>query len=189
MKTQLATFGALPRKQKVVLYCSIGFFFAGCVLMYLAVIFALPQSAEVQSLKVIHKVLHEADEIEVRVLADVASHPTLPRYRTKIDGEEFAIVSTQPQRFTKAQTKEFLGILKEHDFDARGGALCHKPGYLLRFSHHGHTLLKASLCLHCINLEMEPFPFVPVWVSMCDPRSTDRYQLQTLEGFFARLNP
>lgn len=180
-----STSTAVSRKQRVVLYCSVGFFFAGCLLLLQAVQFALPHAMHLKSLKVLHKSLKEADAIEIRVLTDVKSHPNLPRYSTKIDGDELAL-APGPQ-LTQAQTKELLGILKVHTFNPGGGAMCHDPGYLLRFSRQGHLLLETSLCLHCGNLEMEPFPFIPIWVTLYDPRSDRPSPLPTLTDFFAKL--
>ncbi|MEY4484975.1 MAG: hypothetical protein RL693_2427 [Verrucomicrobiota bacterium] len=171
-------------KARVTLYLSIGFFLAAAVLFYAAIKISLPGSTTAKAATLIELAIQTADSIEVSQLSDVDSHPAAPRYSTKLSPEEYAITSTQ--QLTADQTKELLTILKRHAFSTSGGAACHTPGFVLRFSRHGRTLLECSLCLHCFNMEMEPFPFTPLWVSMFE-NDAKTVGLPELERFFSKL--
>ncbi|MEA3209404.1 MAG: hypothetical protein QOE70_2461 [Chthoniobacter sp.] len=171
-------------KSRLTLYLSIGFFVAGGLSFYGALRIAFPSAAAARGLSLLQTAVQTADEIEVSFLSKATPKPTQARYRTKAFPEEFTITSSQ--RLTSDQTKQLLGILQQHVFDPGGGAMCHDPGFVLRFARQGRTLLTGSLCLHCTNLEIEPFPFAPIWISIFDKEAKDM-RLQTIEKFLATL--
>jgi hypothetical protein len=170
---------------RLLLCVSVCFFLAGGLLFYEAFDTWLVHAVAMKSLTIVRTAIHEADEIDVSTLSHPVGAATKERFRTKSFPEEYAVTSTR--RLSSDQTKEFLGILQDHFYDTRGGAMCHDPGYVLRFRRHGRTMLTASLCLACSNLEIESFPFVPTWVMVFDSKSQDMH-LPRIKAFLAKVN-
>jgi hypothetical protein len=165
---------------------SIGFFLAGAVLFFAALKVGWPQVVDSRAKSQLQVAIRTSDEVEISYLSDPKGHPNAPRCRTKVDALEYAITSTQ--RLDAGQTKEFLGILEALIFDARGGTMCHDPGFVLRFSREGREILSCSLCLKCSNVELEAFPFVPIWVTIFD-RKAEGFSLPQIESFLAKIKP
>ncbi len=172
-------------KRRLALYASICFFVAGALLFYAAIQVALPSATATQSLSTLQVAIHTADQIEISFLADPKTHTSKRHYSTKAFHEDYAITSTR--LLSAEQTKELLEILDSYVFSTSGGAMCHDPGFLLRFRRQGRDLLTGSLCLHCTNLELEPFPFSPILVDIYEPK-TNALRLPRLESFFVNLN-
>ncbi len=66
--------------------------------------------------------------------------------------------------------------------------MCHDPGYLLRFTRSGREVLRCSLCLQCMNIEIEPIPFIPIWVTVLDREDKD-LSLSKIVSFLAKVDP
>lgn len=175
----------LKNSPRLVIYVSAGFFLLGALLFYGAITLELPEAAGKRSLSLLQDAVRTADAVEVSMLSFPKAHPTAPRYHTKRFPAEYAVVGTR--RLSPEQTREFLGILDQHDFTAAYGAMCHDPGFVLRFSRRGRTILTGSLCLECMNIELEPWPFAPRWISIYNRKTPER-RVELIREFLVKMN-
>lgn len=170
-------------KSRLLLYLSVGFFLLGALLFYGTVMIEFDAKVAARGKSLLETAVHTADSVEISTLVSAKENSAQKHYRTKRFPEDYVITSTR--QLSTEETREFLAILQRQVFDTLGGAGCHDPGYLLRFSRGGRTILTASLCLHCFNFEFEPFPFAPMWISVFDPDAKN-FHLPALEAFLAR---
>lgn len=160
---------------------SIIFFLTGIAAFVGAFAFAGDEIVARHSVSLLKKAIERADEIEISFLKGAEEYPQAPRYTDH--SIEYAIVATR--RLNPSETGEFLAVWKGHLF-GDDGALCHDPGYIVRFKSKGKDVLTCTLCLECMNIKLEPFPFFPGCVALAEIGSST-LRLSKLESFLTEL--
>ena len=75
-----------------------------------------------------------------------------------------------------AELAEFLGLWISQQGNASGGAMCHDPAYGFRLYRRGSLVRETSMCWHCWNFYLSPYPGETTWAGF-DAESADGKKL------------
>lgn len=78
---------------------------------------------------------------------------------------------------------EFQKLLEGHYFTTEFQTMCHEPLQELQFRRRGSTLLAGTLCLKCVNFEVNGIVFGSPTVTVMDEQAEDPMTLPRIQRF------
>ncbi len=113
--------------------------------------------AETASLAAFTQHSREITAVEVLRLSDTADSGPAGSYRVRIDGSRRGIVSRQT--LTGSQASDLVHVWGSVRLSSDYRALCHEPGFVLRFLAGQRCLFEVAVCLMCENASWQSSPF------------------------------
>ena len=158
------------------------------VLIGVVVVFGWPhylKHAENSSLDALARHSHEITAVEVLRLSETAESGPAGSYRIRIDGSHRGIVSRHT--LTGPKASDLVRVWGSVRLSSDYIAMCHEPGFVLRFLAGRRCVFEVAVCFLCENASWQSSPFTSSLRGMI-PASFDKNSgTEALKTFLTQL--
>jgi hypothetical protein len=115
--------------------------------------------AENSSLEALARYPHDITGVEVLRLSDTGESGPEGSYLVRLDHSRRGIAARRI--LNGAQAEELIRTWGSVRIaEGSGGAMCHEPGFVLRFLDGQRSVFEVAVCFHCSNVSWQSAPFI-----------------------------